>query len=129
MVFSGGVIPPPTDLPDWGEDWAPFGDNGDEMREVKVEDNMSIYLYRAKAGSQFPAHWHSNVEMFILIKGSMTMHFEERESRLMWPGDGVYIPKEEMHSCIFHEDSFIILAYTPSFDKGKWESIQNITKN
>jgi len=129
MVFAGGVIPLATELPEWTEEWQPFGENGDMMREVKgIESDASMYLYKAVSTSEFPVHWHKNDEMFMLIYGSMTMNFEDRPSVLMRPGDSVFIPREELHSCKFHEDSFIVLAYVPAFDEGLWQGLQKINQ-
>jgi quercetin dioxygenase-like cupin family protein len=125
MVFSGGVIPPPSDLPAWSDEWQLFGDSGDEMRSIQVHGlDVSIYLYKSKKNNAFPAHWHLNTEMLMVISGLMTMDFEERASVVMRPGDSVFIPAGEMHSCVFHEDSILVLAFTPAFEHGDWSAEQ-----
>lgn len=45
------------------------------------------WLYRLKAGTEYPRHWHPTPENAVAIRGAITFNFETGEQHTLKPGE------------------------------------------
>lgn len=95
-----GVVDPASEFASLTEPWSP--------RIVgRVNDQ---YVKVAKLAGELAWHKHDDEdEMFFVIKGDLTIEFEDRASAKLSPGQFCIVPKGVMHNPVATSDCWIML--------------------
>ena len=74
--------------------------NGDPAK------SSSQWIFRLKAGTPFPRHWHSTPENITGIRGRLVFHFETGDTRTLRAGDYLSYQAGMIHGgfCMTGED-------------------------
>ena len=59
--------------------------------------SSSRWMFRLKAGTPFPRHWHSTPENMVGIRGQLVFRFETGDTRTLRAGDFLTYPAGMIH--------------------------------
>ena len=59
--------------------------------------SSSQWMFRLKAGTPFPRHWHSTPENMVGIRGQLVFRFETGDTRTLRAGDFLTYPSGMIH--------------------------------
>ena len=99
-------------------EWTPFSDKGDYWKRLVLSSgvNADCCEYYAPKGMVFGVHVHDNDELWhCYAKVELKT---PKETRIIEPGQVVYIPAEVPHRAKFLTAGTLILSWHPAFDKG-----------
>jgi hypothetical protein len=112
------------EAPSIPKNWEKFGDSDDEWVEVvlPVTEDASCCIYKAKAGSIFPAHFHDTTERLFIMnqKGKINIKTNSRNETIEFP-NGAFFDSKESHLVKFLTDTEILIIWSPKFERG-WEA-------
>ena len=86
-------------------------------RKVLTGKNLTICLYRLKAGLTFPAHRHPQEQMAYIIQGKVEFSMGEAgEKHLFTAGMFFAFAPNVKHGTRFLEDSIVVDVFSPPMD-------------
>ena len=126
MFKRGHPIPDPVDLPDWGDEWSPFGDTGCKMRKVTGDEeiNCDIFLFYGAQNTFMDAHNHIPSESITVLSGALRIEVEWTPGEWtlydLTAGMTLSIPSRVMHRAEYYKAGYVVLSYVPGFKDEVW---------
>lgn len=103
--------------------WEKFGNSQDEWVKIELPDseNTTACLYKAKAGSYFPPHFHKvHEDLIVLTPTGQLKSYTPKGNQIISYLQGVTYKPGEVHSIKFLTDCKCLVLWHPKFEKG-WQ--------
>lgn len=103
----------------WGPcpSFMPEGCNIAVLHGDPSKDNVDV-LFKVKANSKIPNHWHNSPERMILLSGELEVTYEGETTQVMKVGSYAYGPSKKEHTarCISTDPCIIFIAFENPVD-------------
>lgn len=83
-------------------------------RKLWYEKELGVQLLTMSKGTKFPRHTHEEVEIGILIEGSVTLVQNSEKCELKKPGDMLRLVSGQKHEAEVHLDSRMLFITIPA---------------
>ena len=103
----------------WGPcpSFMPDGCNIAVLHGDPSKQNVDV-LFKVKANSDIPNHWHNSPERMILLSGELEVTYENETTQIMKVGSYGYGPSKKPHTakCISKDPCIIFIAFENPVD-------------